>query len=382
MPFSSAASAPCLDPQDIAWLTEAARRQIAGCRKPASDGTMLFTPDGVGNYNAHWTRDFYYMTQVFDLLDAEEARAGIQYLLDGQRADGVIPDRRQADGVSVYCAGPHDRPIADVPLDNAAFMVLLVADYTRHTGRIDLFRENAQRLERALAGVPLSDAGLVFNDPAAPHSPYGFTDCVGKTGEELFCSLLDWRASNEMARLYAQIGDMRHAGPFQARAQQTAASLGRLWDDRSGMFLAASIDCRQIDIWGNAFCVYLDFPLSPVRRESIVAYLTAHADEITQHGQARHLPAGEHWQRLLAPVAEGTYQNGGYWGTGAGWLIYAVAQRDPALASRLFHDVVADYRARGIHEWVNGEITHLPHYVASATNPLAAARRLLNPNQP
>ncbi len=373
MPVSSI---PWFDVQDIEWLTEAARRQIVGCRKRAADGTMLFTPDGAGNYNAHWTRDFYYMTQVFDLMDAHEVRAGIQYLLDGQRADGVIPDRRQADGVSVYCAGPAERPIAEAPLDNAAFMVLLVADYVRHTGQIDLFRANAQRLERAMAGIPLSEAGLVFNDPAAPHSPYGFTDCIGKTGEELFCSLLDWRASNEMARLYAQIGDMRHAGLFQARAQQTAASLGRLWDENSGMFLAASIDCRQIDIWGNAFCIYLDFPLSPTRRKSIVAYLTAHVDEITQRGQIRHLPAGEYWQRLLLLVAEGTYQNGGYWGTPAGWFIYAVAQQDRALAGRLFHELVADYRARGIHEWVNGDITRLPNYVASATNPLAAVRRL------
>lgn len=374
MPISSI---PWLDAQDIEWLTEAARRQIAGCRKRAIDGTLLFTPDGVGNYDAHWTRDFYYMTQVFDLLDTQEVRAGIQYLLDGQRADSFIPDRRQADGVSIYCAGPPERPVADVPLDNAAFMVLLVADYVRHTGQIDLFRANAQRLERAMAGIPLSEAGLVYNDPAAPHSPYGFTDCIGKTGEELFCSLLDWRASNEMARLYALIGDMRHAGLFQVRAQQTAASLGRLWDDASGMFLAASIDCRQIDIWGNAFCVYLDFPLAPARRASIVAYLIAHVDEITQRGQIRHLPAGEYWQRLLAPVAEGTYQNGGYWGTPAGWFIYAVAQQDGALAGRLFHDLVADYRARGIHEWVNKDVTRLPNYVASATNPLAAVRRLL-----
>ena len=369
--------APELSPEDLSWLTNAARQQMSGCRKRAIDGTILFTPDGVGNYDAHWTRDFYYMTQVFDLMDPAEVRAGIQYLLDGQRADGVIPDRRQADGVSVYCAGPADRPVAGVPLDNSAFMVLLVTDYARNTGDTSLFRANAQRLERAMAATPVSEAGLVFNDPAEPHSPYGFTDCIAKTGEELFCSLLDWRASNELARLYAQIGDMRRAGIFTERAQQTAASLNRLWDDQSGMFLAASIDCRQIDIWGNAFCIYLDFPLSPAQRASILDYLVAHVEEITQRGQIRHLPAGEYWQRLLLHVPEGVYQNGGYWGTASGWFIYAVAQRDRALAARLFHELVADYRERGIHEWVNGDLTRLPNYVASATNPLAAARRLL-----
>ncbi|MCS7061246.1 MAG: hypothetical protein RMN25_08760 [Anaerolineae bacterium] len=367
----------CFDEQDIAWLTEAARQQIAGCRKRAFDGTVLFTPDGIGNYDAHWTRDFYYMTQALDLMDAREVRAGIQYLLQGQRADGVIPDRRQADGTSVYCAGPPDHPIADFPLDNAAFMVLLVADFVRHTGQIDLFRDNAQRLERAMASVPLSEAGLVFNDPEHPHSPYGFTDCIAKTGEELFCSLLDWRAANEMARLYAQISDLRRAGIFQARAQQTAAALTRLWDERSGMFLAASCECRQIDIWGNALCVYLDFPLAPSRRAAIVDYLVAHADEVTQRGQVRHLPAGEHWQRLLIAVPEGVYQNGGFWGTASGWYLDAVAQKDAVLAARLFRELVQDYRARGIHEWVNGETAHLPNYVASAVNPLVAVRRLV-----
>ncbi len=362
---------------DIAWLAEAARAQIAGCRKRAFDGTMLFTPDGVGNYDAHWTRDFYYMTQAFDLLDPAEARAGVQYLLDGQRDDGVIPDRRQADGLSVYEAGPVGRPIGDFPLDNSAFMVLLVSDYVRYTGQIDLFQHNADRLERAMRATPLSEAGLAWNDPARPHSPYGFTDCVGKTGEELFCSLLDWQASQALSQLYARAGDARRAALFAGRAERTVAGLGRLWDAERGLFLAASVDCRQADIWGNAFCLYIGAPIPAGWRESILAYLHRHAGEITQRGQVRHLPAGETWQRLLLDTPPGTYQNGGYWGTATGWLIYALAQVDAPLAARLFHDLVADYRERGIHEWVNGDVTRLPNYVASATNPLAAVRRLV-----
>jgi hypothetical protein len=99
---------------------------------------------------------------------------------------------------------------------------------------------------------------------------------------------------------------------------------------------------------------------------------------IAERGQVRHLPAGAYWERFLRDVPPGYYQNGGYWGTASGWLIEALADVDPALALRLFHDLVSDYRERGIHEWVNGATTHLPNYVASATNPLASVRKLLN----
>jgi hypothetical protein len=36
----------------IAWLQTQARAEIAGSRRTAADGTILYTPDGLGHYGA------------------------------------------------------------------------------------------------------------------------------------------------------------------------------------------------------------------------------------------------------------------------------------------------------------------------------------------
>ncbi len=362
--------------EDVTWLTEACKRQIEGCQRKAFDGTTLFTPDGTGHYGALWTRDFYYVTTVFDLLDPREVRAALEYLLRGQRADGVMPDRRQADGTSVYCAGSQEQPVGLPPLDNSAFSVLLVWEYVRHTGEAAFFGKHRDGLLRAQAAIPRGEKGLVFNDPVRPHSPYGFADTVGQTGELLYCSLLDWQAWTALAAMLDLLGDRSQGARCRARADLIVRGIQTLWDEASGMFLAASHDCRQIDIWGSAFAVAVDFPLPLARRGKITAYLARNIDSISQAGQIRHLPAGAYWQRLLAPIAPDHYQNGGYWGTATGWAMLALAQEYPEITRRLFHTMVADYRRSGIYEWICGDRRTLPRYVASAVNPLAAARQL------
>ena len=186
-------------------LEAAARQELDGCRVVAHDGTVLFTPDGQGHYAALWTRDFAYMVECAGhLIDPAEMRAAIDYLLRGQRADGCIPDRVQADGRPVYSAGAAGAPLGDPPTDNAQFMVSLVHDYVRLAGDLDLARQNMPALGKALAGVPRSAGGLVYIAPGRRQSPYGFTDVVAKTGELLFSSLLYWDACGKMAALCAQ----------------------------------------------------------------------------------------------------------------------------------------------------------------------------------
>ena len=184
----------------LRWLEAAARRELAGCRVAAHDGTVLFTPDGVGSYGALWTRDYSYMVEnAGDLLDPHEVRAAIVYLLRGQRADGCIPDRVQADGRPVYSAGAPDAPLGEPPTDNGQFMVNLVHDAVRLTGDLELAREHLHALRRGLEYIPRSERGLAYIAPGERRSPYGFTDTVAKTGELLFSSLLDWDACRKMA---------------------------------------------------------------------------------------------------------------------------------------------------------------------------------------
>jgi len=369
-----------VSPEEFNWLKTETTEQLQGCQLLASDGTMLYTPDGKGNYAALWTRDFSYMVEnAFDFIETEHIKAAIEYLLAGQRADGCIPDRVQGDGLAVYSAGPVNNPLGDPPTDNSQFIVLLIYNYIKHTGDLDFFRSGSQpncdKIVAAMNFTPRTKSGLVFINPEKPHSPYGFTDTIAKTGELLFSSLLYWEASEKLATLFNKIDNHTLADDFRNRAKLIEMNLDKLWDEKTGMFWAASEDCRQIDIWGNAYAVYIHFPLKGKRRQ-IVNYLKDSYNKIVFKGQIRHLPAPEVWQKTLIPIGPGTYQNGAYWGTAAGWVAYALAEDYPELAKKIFHDLIVSYRTVGAFECINSDYTQLKNYVASVTNPLGALLKL------
>ena len=364
---------------ELAFLSESSHQLLHGCRVRADDGTWLYTPDGKGNYRALWTRDFAYMVEnAGDLMPREEVEACLRYLIKGIRADGAAPDRVQPDGVAVYVGGDIKHPLGEPNLDNPPFLVIAVDEHLKRLPRTRaaaLFREWAFSLDRAMDWIPRSPQGLVWNDPVKPHSPYGFTDTIGKTGELFFESLLDWTASRRMADWHRRTGNPAQARKYRERAALIEHNLEILWNEKAGAFLAATVDCHQLDIWGNAYAIWLDFPLRE-RRRRILHFLATNHDNFIWRGQVRHLLKGEHWQRLLTPVPPERYQNGAYWATASGWMMFALAQKDRGLARSVWDDLIADFRAGGVCECINEGYRQLPSYVVSAANPLAAARRL------
>jgi hypothetical protein len=356
-----------LPKEDIDWLMDGTRRQLRGCRVKSAGGQWLYTPDGVGNYRALWTRDFAYMVQYAgDLLPADHVKAGILYLLKGQRADGCMPDRVTVDGRSIYSPGGEQSPLADHALDNGPFMAKLVCSYVQLTNDLALFRTVEPAIRKGLDHPHLADNGLIFNSPDAPQCPYGFTDTVVKTGHLLFCSLLYYEACCSMEK-NCRRAECGQPDEYARRAGQIRQQLSCLWDEASGMFLAADQDCRQIDIWGSALAVQLGC-VSEQQANRIAKYLVAHYSQIVQRGQIRHLPDKEQWQRTFFHVKPGTYQNGAFWGTPIPWVASTIALRDPELAIQMVKEAIADYRQNGITECVNGSYHNVPQYVVSATN--------------
>lgn len=92
-------------------------------------------------------------------------------------------------------------------------------------------------------------------------------------------------------------------------------------------------------------------------------------------GHIRHLPAGQYWEQMLAPVQPDDYQNGAYWAVPSGWVAQVMATVDAAAAQQLISDVLEVWRTEGVYECIS---PYAPlkgaGYVASAANVLAAVR--------
>ena len=284
-------------------------------------------------------------------------------------------------GAAIYAAGNPELPCGEANLDNAPFLAMafsLLLDRVEPWEREILLQKHLAPLWRGLACIPLDADGLVWNDSQRPHSPYGFTDCIGKTGTLMMESLLLWRACRMLASHLQRRGDF---ASFLSKMERTSEHIENalekvFYQKESGMLLAATQDCRQIDVWGSCYALSVGFPLTEGCAQSIRRWLIANAGGILEHGQLRHTAPGEFWERLLLFVPQGEYQNGAYWATATGWFADAVHPADPALAERVLEEAAAYFEEQGIFECVNGPYRKLNHFVVSAANTYGAAKRL------
>ena len=230
--------------------------------------------------------------------------------------------------------------------DAAQFFVKLVYQDFLRTKDAAFVASALEPMKRAMDSTPREPHGMVWIDPKQWHTGYGFTDSVGKSGQELYSSLLYWECCGYLAEMARAAGKDEYVADFTARAKLIEQNIDDLKDEKTGLYFAASGDCRQLDVWGNAYLVYIGFP-DTARRLRICRYLAEHYDQYVHAGQVRHLFGKEHWRRIVAGTGPETYQNGGYWGTASGWVAYAIAQVDPPLASRMLGDMIDYYLSTG-----------------------------------
>ena len=107
------------------WTEE----ELEGCKRKTDSGITILTPDGMGNYDALWTRDFAYMAEYAgDLIPDALLQDGVEYLLSHQRqTDGWYPDRVDTHGTAIYSAGNPDLPCGEANLDNTPFLAIAFA---------------------------------------------------------------------------------------------------------------------------------------------------------------------------------------------------------------------------------------------------------------
>ena len=280
-----------------AWLKEQARRVLRGSSRIGKGGVRIFTPDATGGYGAFWVRDWSYAVEGCpEVFSPAELRDGYLFLAAAQRADGCMPDRVAADGHGVYSPGGEKNPLsANGSVDQSPFMVILCHQYWKLQNDLVPFRTTAGGLEKAMHFAPRNPAnGLIHITDAKLFRPYSFFDSVPLVGDQQFDSVLFWDACGKLAEMFGAAGQPDRAAPWRREAERVKGSLASLWDEKQGLFVAASEHWPQPSIWGSVFAVYAGVA-TPEQARRIARYLLDHEDLIVFRGQVRHLPKGTFW---------------------------------------------------------------------------------------
>ena len=241
---------------DEAWLKGQARRVLRGSSRMGKGGVRIFTPDATGGYGAFWVRDWSYAIEGCpDVFSRAELHDGYLFLAAAQRADGCMPDRVAADGHGVYSPGGETRPLSvNGSVDQSPFMVILCHQYWKLQDDLEPFRTTAAALEKAMHFTPRNPAnGLVHITDAS---------CSGRTAFSTTCR---WWAISSSTRCCSgtRAGKWRRCSMQTARATAlqrggakpiVKASLANLWDEKQGLFVAASEHWPQPSIWGSRIC--------------------------------------------------------------------------------------------------------------------------------
>jgi len=361
----------------VSWLENESHRLIRASRRTMKDGTSAFPPQvGIG-YEAFWLRDYVYTLEgsIESYSDRELLDAG-RLFIKSMRADGAGVDCVKFDGQPIYKPGFGTlgaNPVAD----GSQFTVAVVWHTYQKTRDLKFLEENIDALIRTMRSVPKNPKTKLVHikDDDWDCCPYGFTDTVRMQGDVLFCSLLYVEAGRRLSELLDVVGRKEEAAAWKSEAEVVAGNIREVfWDERVGLFRAATIRCKEHHIWGSAFAVYLGVA-DKSQSMAIARYFKNNYSQIVQNGQIRHLPGGIYWEMCVA--GQDTYQNGAYWATPTGWFVYTLDLVDSALADRTVIDMVSDFKEGGACEWILGEKRRLPNYLASASLPLAGIRAMI-----
>ena len=375
---------------DIAYLAEVSRTNVLAARFPMDNGSMACPPQAKRGYRQFFLRDYAYVLEgCADVLPEKDLLDAARLFLMAISPEGAGCDFVDRSGWYNY--RPGGGTIGENPVvDGTPFTVAVEYLTWRQTRAAELLDSAVlDKLAWAMEkGVPRNpETGLVHIAPRAgtvtlatklDRAPYGFTDVVRKQGDVLFGSLLYCEAAIRLAEMFNAAGHPAEAEKWRRTAQTVKDGINKtLWDEKTDLYLAASHTCRQADVWGSAFAIWIGVA-DAMRADRISRTLVGHYDGIVQNGQVRHLLPGDYWQ--LADAPRDTYQNGGFWGTASGWVANAIARTDLPLARRMLADLVRFYREKGVPEWsidgVGKGHLELEGYLASTTVPLAVFRRL------
>jgi len=362
----------------VLWLEKEAFRIIRASKRTMNDGTAAFPPQvGIG-YEAFWLRDYSYTLEgSVNSYSDKELKEACSLFIQSMHKDGAGVDCVRFDGTPIYKPGFGSLGKNSVA-DGSQFTVAVAWHTFLKTKDKKFLKKIIDPLIKTMNAVPRNpDTHLVHIIPGKEQErcPYGFTDTISKQGDVLFCSLLFVQASHRLSGLLDVLGRTKEADNWEREGDLVAENIRKVfWDAKTGLFRAATICCKEHDIWGSAFATYLGVA-DEKQSKAIASYFQKNYKHVVQKGQIRHLPGGVYWEKALCK--QDTYQNGAYWATPTGWFVYTLDLVDPVLANQTVIDMVNDFKENGANEWIFDTTYKLPNYLASASLPLAGIRAMM-----
>ncbi len=371
------AAEPLLPAGDESFFCDQARRialsarlkpgELGGKRRNETPYTMR-VPGGNMGYPAFWVRDAVMMLGG-DLIPSDELEGWIRLMCstvpgpgDWNVRPGVvvpaysIPDHINFDGKPTFYPGNYEtgvkqggRPFGKYPpIDDYYYFLTAVWHHWKLTHSTKLFRSN---VKTAWTGMRLSDlcervyatpradseTGLCLSvDTEAEHAvDFGFCDSIRKSGKLLFPSLLKYIAALQMAELFRAVGRKDKARRFEEDARRIRGAIRPTFlhaaSETEAWLHSATGVCNQPDVWGTAFAVWCGAVDGPDADRLGCSLVRAFRERMAvREGCVRHILTtdrvnGGGWE---GRDRIGVYQNGGYWGTPAGWYITAMARVD------------------------------------------------------
>ena len=285
------------------------------------------------------------------------------------------------------------------PFDDNYYFIEMAYYYLQMSRDKNLFQSKIKgvpflkRLDRAFS-VPPSDktTGMVVTTEKDRGVNFGFFDAVYQTGYLLFASLLRFRAAFLMKTICESLGENNKAKQYQKEADRVKRNIPEVFATSSGWLNATTGICKQHDVWGTSYAIYIDALERNIRKTALSTINDAYRSGIMCYqGNVRQILTTENyskrsaWEKALSPINR--YQNGAYWGTASGWVFYALYQIDKKSFIKMVNEYIdelieGDYRKGEEYgsPWEcfhpDGNWRQNPVYKTSVSIPFAVLKRV------
>lgn len=350
------------------------RRLYEAC-KVEVDGHHLVRPCDNPAYKGLWHDDFTWPhVGLPELQKGPQLKDALDWLSEAMLQLPVLADRVEYDGTAVMSPGGRNaRPMSeDMPLHLPAAWTRLLSHAEAAGVTIPRKAEWARLVERSFARVPMS-FGLVWSDPQRSIVAFGFQDSIRLTGLVLLTSLVIKRGYERAAELFRSELPAETLQTWKDRAAAIGKNVHRLFDAKAGGFVGATVTGRAFDVWGNG----LAWSLATDEQKQVIAKtLRENKDRIFLKGCTRQVIGPGGWPGTGGAVA---YQNGGYWGTGTGFVLPMLAEMDPDWALALGRELLENLDGIRRAEWIDqaGKPSGALEFMGTLSMPLIGLRAIL-----